>query len=117
MMPEWVIPILTIVIGSGGLIAAISAWVRDAKKAPIESRTAQVADAVAISHAAANFVEIQNARFAAQDSKIEKLGLEIESLRTQLYAWQIWYNEDLVTNWDSHRVKEDPPNPPKVINK
>ena len=116
-MPEWLIPILTVIIGSSGFIAAVAAWRKDAKKAPIEAHQAQVADAVAISHAAASFVEIQNARFAAQDSKIEKLGLEIESLRTQLYAWQNWYNEDLVTNWDSHRVKEDPPNPPKVINK
>lgn len=112
-MPDWIITLLTLIIGSSGLIAALAAWRRDAKKAPIEAQTAQVADAIAVSHAAASLIEIQNAKFAGQDTKIDKLIAELDNLRNQLYAWQIWYNTDLVANWDIHRIKENPPAPPQ----
>lgn len=112
-MPDWIVTLLTLIIGSSGLVAALAAWRKDAKKAPVEAQTAQVADAIAVSHAAASMMEIQNAKFANQDAKIDKLVAELDNLRNQLYAWQIWYNTDLVANWDIHRIKENPPSPPQ----
>lgn len=112
-MPEWIVPLLTILLGGGGLITAIAAWRKDAKKAPIEAQTAQVADALAVSHAAATWVETQEKRTAAQDIKIDKLVIEMGLLRDELFGWQFWYTGELVANWDNHRAKEDPPPPPK----
>lgn len=111
-MPEWLLQFLTIILGAGGVITAIAAWRKDAKKAPVEAQTAQIADAVAISHAAAGMVELQDKRNAAQDAKIDKLIVEINLIKEELFGWRLWYTGDLVANWREHREKEEPPPPP-----
>ena len=122
MFPEWIIPLLTTLLGGGGLITATAAWRRDTKKGPIEAQTAQVADAMVISSAATGLVKslterqqefeermskkeaIWEEKLAAQDEKIDALEKHVD-------AWIFWYN-DLKVNWFIHRKKDTPPIPP-----
>lgn len=113
-MPEWILQLLPYIF-SAGFITAIGAWIRDAKKAPIEAQTAQIADAIAISNAASGLVKIQNDRTAEQDAKIDKLVNDMHELRSEVFIWQVWYSGDLVVNWATHRKKEVAPPAPKKI--
>lgn len=103
MWPEWLTAVLT-TLGGGGLITGLVAWRRDVKRGPIESQTAQVADAVAVSTAANQLVQTVMARLKETDDKLDQV-------RTVVDRWGTWY-ADLTAHWQVHRTKEHPPAPP-----
>lgn len=121
-MPDWILSLLTILLGGGGLITAIVAWRRDQRQGPVEAQTAQVADAMVLSNAASelvktlterqrNFEDRIGAKEAIWEAKLDAQDEKIDHLQMRVDAWIFWYN-DLKVNWFMHRVKDVPPVPP-----
>ena len=79
---ETLITLLTALLGGGGLVTALAAWRRDAKKGPIDAQTAKVADAVAVSEVATGWVQYQDEKMRDQDAKIASLALKLDSVST-----------------------------------
>lgn len=132
MLPDLLLPLLATVIGGGGLFTAVVALRSDFRKAPIERSQAQIADAVAVSTAAAGLVETVSARMKAQDERAAKqderaeaqdqhirgLRKEVMDLSSKVdriqYTWTNWYFE-LREDWEIHRTKDEAP-PPPIVN-
>ena len=110
---ETLIALLTALLGGGGLVTALAAWRRDAKKGPIDAQTAKVADAVAVSEVATGWVQYQDEKMRDQDAKIASLALKLDSVSTLVQEWDTWYM-DLDVRWPYHRNQSTPPRPPRV---
>ena len=106
------ITLLTALLGGGGLITALAAWRRDAKKGPIDAQTAKVADAVAVSEVATGWVQYQDEKMRDQDAKIAGMSLKLDSVSTLAQEWDTWYM-DLDVRWPYHRNQSSPPRPPR----
>ena len=113
---ETLITLLTALLGGGGLITALAAWRRDAKKGPIDAQTAKVADAVAVSEVATGWVQYQDEKMRAQDAKIASMSLKLDSVSTLAQEWDTWYM-DLDVRWPYHRDQSSPPRPPRRSSK
>ena len=109
---ETLITLLTALLGGGGLITALAAWRRDAKKGPIDAQTAKVADAVAVSEVATGWVQYQDEKMRDQDAKIASMSLKLDSVSTLVQEWDTWYM-DLDVRWPYHRNQSSPPRPPR----
>ena len=109
---ETLIALLTALLGGGGLVTALAAWRRDAKKGPIDAQTAKVADAVAVSEVATGWVQYQDEKMRDQDAKIASLALKLDSVSTLVQEWDTWYM-DLDVRWPYHRNQSTPPRPPR----
>ena len=109
---EMLITLLTALLGGGGLVTALAAWRRDAKKGPIDAQTAKVADAVAVSEVATGWVQYQDEKMRDQDAKIASLALKLDSVSTLAQEWDTWYM-DLDVRWPYHRNQSTPPRPPR----
>ena len=109
---EMLITLLTALLGGGGLITALAAWRRDAKKGPIDAQTAKVADAVAVSEVATGWVQYQDEKMRDQDAKIASMSLKLDSVSTLAQEWDTWYM-DLDGRWPYHRNQSSPPRPPR----
>ena len=109
---ETLIALLTALLGGGGLITALAAWRRDAKKGPIDAQTAKVADAVAVSEVATGWVQYQDEKMRDQDAKIASMSLKLDSVSTLVQEWDTWYM-DLNVRWPYHRNQSSPPRPPR----
>ena len=109
---ETLITLLTALLGGGGLVTALAAWRRDAKKGPIDAQTAKVADAVAVSEVATGWVQYQDEKMRDQDAKIASLALKLDSVSTLAQEWDTWYM-DLDVRWPYHRNQSTPPWPPR----
>ena len=109
---ETLITLLTALLGGGGLITALAAWRRDAKKGPIDAQTAKVADAVAVSEVATGWVQYQDEKMRDQDAKIASMSLKLDSVSTLAQEWDTWYM-DLDVRWPYHRNQSSPPGPPR----
>lgn len=109
---ETLIALLTALLGGGGLVTALAAWRRDAKKGPIDAQTAKVADAVAVSEVATGWVQYQDEKMRDQDAKIASLALKLDSVSTLVQEWDTWYM-DLNVRWPYHRNQSTPPRPPR----
>ncbi len=109
---ETLITLLTALLGGGGLVTALAAWRRDAKKGPIDAQTAKVADAVAVSEVATGWVQYQDGKMRDQDAKIASLALKLDSVSTLAQEWDTWYM-DLDVRWPYHRNQSTPPRPPR----
>ena len=109
---ETLITLLTALLGGGGLITALAAWRRDAKKGPIDAQTAKVADAVAVSEVATGWVQYQDEKMRAQDAKIASMSLKLDLVSTLAQEWDTWYM-DLNVRWPYHRNQSSPPRPPR----
>ena len=109
---ETLIALLTALLGGGGLVTALAAWRRDAKKGPIDAQTAKVADAVAVSEVATGWVQYQDEKMRDQDAKIASLALKLDSVSTLAQEWDTWYM-DLDVRWPYHRNQSSPPRPPR----
>lgn len=110
---ETLITFLTALLGGGGLITALAAWRRDAKKGPIDAQTAKVADAVAVSEVATGWVQYQDEKMRDQDAKIASMSLKLDSVSTLAQEWDTWYM-DLDVRWPYHRNQSSPPRPPRL---
>lgn len=121
-MPDWILPLLTILLGGGGLITAIVSWRKDQRQGPVEAQTAQVADAMVLSNAASELVKTLTDRQKSfedrigvketlWEAKLDTQDHKIDALQTRVDSWIFWYN-DLKVNWFLHRVKDVPPVPP-----
>lgn len=124
--PSWVLPAISVFFGGGGILSGIVLWRKDKRQGPIEMTTAQVADAVAVSHAARSLFETVTTRLADQDLKIEKQDLKIEAQNTTIEElkaklqiahfnnenWTMWYN-NLYNGWDIYRIDPMPPKRPE----
>ena len=128
--PEWV-PLLAIFLGSGGIGTIIVSLRSDIRKGPIERSAAQIANAAAVSAAAAELVEKvsvrmseqdahsqkQDERSAKQDEHIRELRNEVMKLSSKIdminFLWNHWYL-DLRDDWDMHRTRTEAPPPPKI---
>lgn len=128
---EWIIPIAGILLGTGGIGGIIVALRSDVRKGPIERSAAQIADAVAVSAAAAGLVEKvsirmteqderasrQDDRASRQDEHIRNLRSEVMTLSNKIdrinFMWNHWYL-DLRDDWDMHRTRTEAPPPPKI---
>ena len=113
---ETLITLLTALLGGGGLVTALAAWRRDAKKGPIDAQTAKVADAVAVSEVATGWVQYQDEKMRDQDAKIASLALKLDLVSTLAQEWDTWYM-DLDVRWPYHRTQSTPPRPPRVSSK
>ena len=113
---ETLITLLTALLGGGGLITALAAWRRDAKKGPIDAQTAKVADAVAVSEVATGWVQYQDEKMRDQDAKIASMSLKLDSVSTLAQEWDTWYM-DLDVRWPYHRDQSSPPRPPRRSSK
>ena len=113
---ETLITLLTALLGGGGLVTALAAWRRDAKKGPIDAQTAKVADAVAVSEVATGWVQYQDEKMRDQDAKIAGLALKLDSVSTLVQEWDTWYM-DLDVRWPYHRDQSTPPRPPRRSSK
>ena len=109
---ETLIALLTALLGGGGLITALAAWRRDAKKGPIDAQTAKVADAVAVSEVATGWVQYQDEKMRDQDAKIASMSLKLDSVSTLVQEWDTWYM-DLNVRWPYHRNQSSPPRSPR----
>ena len=109
---ETLITLLTALLGGGGLITALAASRRDAKKGPIDAQTAKVADAVAVSEVATGWVQYQDEKMRDQDAKIASMSLKLDSVSTLAQEWDTWYM-DLDVRWPYHRNQSSPPRPPR----
>ena len=109
---ETLITLLTALLGGGGLVTALAAWRRDAKKGPIDAQTAKVADAVAVSEVATGWVQYQDEKMRDQDAKIASMSLKLDSVSTLAQEWDTWYM-DLDVRWPYHRNQSSPPRPPR----
>ena len=109
---ETLITLLTALLGGGGLITALAAWRRDAKKGPIDAQTAKVADAVAVSEVATGWVQYQDEKMRDQDAKIASMSRKLDSVSTLAQEWDTWYM-DLDVRWPYHRNQSTPPRPPR----
>ena len=109
---ETLITLLTALLGGGGLITALAAWRRDAKKGPIDAQTAKVADAVAVSEVATGWVQYQDEKMRDQDAKIASMSLKLDLVSTLAHEWDTWYM-DLDVRWPYHRNQSSPPRPPR----
>ena len=109
---ETLITLLTALLGGGGLITALAAWRRDAKKGPIDAQTAKVADAVAVSEVATGWVQYQDEKMRDQDAKIASMSLKLDLVSTLAQEWDTWYM-DLNVRWPYHRNQSSPPRPPR----
>ena len=109
---ETLITLLTALLGGGGLITALAAWRRDAKKGPIDAQTAKVADAVAVSEVATGWVQYQDEKMRDQDAKIASISLKLDLVSTLAQEWDTWYM-DLDVRWPYHRNQSSPPRPPR----
>ena len=109
---ETLITLLTALLGGGGLVTALAAWRRDAKKGPIDAQTAKVADAVAVSEVATGWVQYQDEKMRDQDAKIASLALKLDAVSTLAQEWDTWYM-DLDVRWPYHRNQSTPPRPPR----
>ena len=110
---ETLITLLTALLGGGGLITALAAWRRDAKKGPIDAQTAKVADAVAVSEVATGWVQYQDEKMRDQDAKIASMSLKLDLVSTLAQEWDTWYM-DLDERWPYHRNQSSPPRPPRL---
>ena len=113
---ETLIALLTALLGGGGLVTALAAWRRDAKKGPIDAQTAKVADAVAVSEVATGWVQYQDEKMRDQDAKIASLALKLDAVSTLAQEWDTWYM-DLDVRWPYHRDQSTPPRPPRRSSK
>ena len=109
---ETLITLLTALLGGGGLVTALAAWRRDAKKGPIDAQTAKVADAVAVSEVATGWVQYQDEKMRDQDAKIASMSLKLDLVSTLAQEWDTWYM-DLDVRWPYHRNQSSPPRPPR----
>ena len=109
---ETLITLLTALLGGGGLVTALAAWRRDAKKGPVDAQTAKVADAVAVSEVATGWVQYQDEKMRDQDAKIASLALKLDLVSTLAQEWDTWYM-DLDVRWPYHRNQSSPPRPPR----
>ena len=109
---ETLITLLTALLGGGGLITALAAWRRDAKKGPIDAQTAKVADAVAVSEVATGWVQYQDDKMRDQDAKIASMSFKLDLVSTLAQEWDTWYM-DLDVRWPYHRNQSSPPRPPR----
>ena len=109
---ETLITLLTALLGGGGLITALAAWRRDAKKGPIDAQTAKVADAVAVSEVATGWVHYQDEKMRDQDAKIASMSLKLDLVSALAQEWDTWYM-DLDVRWPYHRNQSSPPRPPR----
>ena len=109
---ETLITLLTALLGGGGLITALAAWRRDAKKGPVDAQTAKVADAVAVSEVATGWVQYQDEKMRDQGAKIANMSLKLDSVSTLAQEWDTWYM-DLDVRWPYHRNQSSPPRPPR----
>ena len=109
---ETLITLLTALLGGGGLITALAAWRRDAKKGPIDAQTAKVADAVAVSEVATGWVQYQDEKMRDQDAKIASMSRKLDLVSTLVQEWDTWYM-DLDVRWPYHRNQSSPPRPPR----
>lgn len=130
-IPEWVLPLLAIFLGTGGIGTIIVTLRSDVRKGPIERSAAQIANAVAVSAAAAELVDKvssrmteqddraskQDERASRQDEHIRSLRDEVMTLSSKIdrinFMWNHWYL-DLRDDWDMHRTKAEAPPPPKI---
>lgn len=130
-IPEWVLPLLAIFLGTGGIGTIIVTLRSDVRKGPIERSAAQIANAVAVSAAAAELVDKvssrmteQDDRASRQDERASKQDEHIRSLRNEVmtlsskidrinFMWNHWYL-DLRDDWDMHRTRTEAPPPPKI---
>ena len=126
-MPDWVMQIIMIFVFSGGLLGAVLLWRQDRRRAPIEWRTAALAEHSAVSKSAVDLVAITNERLrevherlAEQDKKLEDQQSEISSIRRDnetlarhLTVWGWWY-ADLTEDWEDFRAKDAPPPAPEL---
>ena len=110
---ETLITLLTALLGGGGLITALAAWRRDAKKGPIDAQTAKVADAVAVSEVATGWVHYQDEKMRDQDAKIASMSLKLDLVSALAQEWDTWYM-DLDVRWPYHRNQSSPPRPPRL---
>ena len=109
---ETLITLLTALLGGGGLVTALAAWRRDAKKGPVDAQTAKVADAVAVSEVATGWVQYQDEKMRDQDAKIASLALKLDLVSTLAQEWDTWYM-DLDVRWPYHQNQSSPPRPPR----
>lgn len=128
MTPELLVALVTAILGAGGLITGVVAWRKDARQGPVDKQTAQVADAVAVSQAATNWVQYQDEKMRSQDEKIQKqdariavlvgrvdaLTLSQVDLRERVEAWVDWY-DDLRNGWSFHKQRDEAPEPPNML--
>ena len=120
--PDWMLQWLMWFFGAGGPIVGAYYWYQMRKKRPIDTSTAQVANAIAISNVAKGIVDMLNGQIddfkthiETQDGKIEKQNVEIASLKDLVInienIWGVWY-ADLSNRWSFHRLQDKAPNAP-----
>ena len=118
-MPEWVV-IVTALFGGGGVLTGLLAWRRDALRGPVEVATSQIANAVAVSEAASNWVEYQDAKMKEQEARFQLYEVRLSNqekivseMQHDLAGWGGWYM-DLKTRWHFHQRQEYPPPSPQL---
>ena len=118
-MPEWVV-IVTALFGGGGVLTGLLAWRRDALRGPVEVATSQIANAVAVSEAASNWVEYQDAKMKEQEARFQLYEVRLSNqekivseMQHDLAGWGGWYM-DLKTRWPFHQSQQHPPRPPQL---
>ena len=104
--------LLSAIFGSGGIISAFLMFRKDLKKEPVEKDQAVVANAVSLSAATAEWVNIQKESLREQNDKINALEAKVELSINENKTWRFWYISELVANWQSHRKKDAPPDAP-----
>jgi hypothetical protein len=97
---SWLIPLVAVLLGSSGVAGSFVLLRREARQAPVEWQTAQVANAAALSHAAQGLVsmvnaqlKVQDSKIDSQDSKIDSQDILIEALRTDNSGLRLEVNE------------------------
>lgn len=125
-MPDWILTLLLAVVAPGGIITGLLLWQRENKKLPITKEDSQVAQALAISSAAAALFQTVTTRLAAQDSKVEAQDAKLDEqdlkynaleetnkvYQRRLDNWHGWY-ANFVSMWPSHRLETNAPPPPE----
>ena len=126
-MPDWLMQLILVFVPSGGVLGAVLLWRQDRRRAPIEWRTASLAEHTALNKSAVDLVNVMNtrlaevnARLASQDAKLEEQQVEISAIRRSnetlthhLSVWGWWYS-DLTEDWDNVRVQAAPPAAPEL---
>ena len=115
----FVLQMVTLFFGGGGILMGILAWRKDARLGPVEVEAAKVANATVVAEQATEWVryqdeklKLQDERIQIQDDRIAAISDELQSLRMNLQGWGYWYM-DLAANWPKHRARERPPKAPK----
>lgn len=121
-LPNWFPSFLTWFLGAGGPIVGLYLWYLQRKKLPIDTSTAQIANAVAISNVAKGVVDMLGEQIDdfkghidKQDKKIDDQNIEISLLKTRVVnienVWISWY-ADLSNRWSVHRLLDKAPDAP-----